>query len=163
MQNRQKRTVHCLQLLLTITFLCMLTGCWSMPKEMYYSDFDREQIVSIDVYDCSEEVNHHQPVNTRTLLDRNPLFSLDDSQIDPFLQDLSEIRFYDEGGLLIGAVDPSFNFGKWVVKIGFTDGSYWYLSDRSYCAKENSDGSGSAQHLHPDSEEWEALIKQYMP
>ena len=75
MRNKQIRTVHCLQFLLTITFLCMLTGCWSPSKEMYYSNLDKEQISSIVVYDCSEEVNHYQSVNTYTLRDRDPSFS----------------------------------------------------------------------------------------
>ena len=130
---------------------------------MYYSDLLKEEIASIEIYDCSEEHASYHLINDRTIDKKDPMLSLKESQIESFLKDLSVIRFYREGGLLIGAVDPSFNFGEMVAKINFLDGSALYLSDGYYCIWRNADGSGrDVHHLSPDKEEWKTFINSYI-
>lgn len=162
--NRKKITVSSFLLILIMVLVFSLSGCYVPPKEMYYTDLVKEEIASIEIYDCSEEYDSYKSINRYTIDEKEPMFSLDDSQIESFLKDLSEIRFYTKGGLLIGAVDPSFNFGKRTAKINFLDGSALYLSDSDYCVWMNADGSSrTGHHLSPDKEEWESFINSYTP
>ena len=162
MMYRNKSIVYCLLLFLITAFVFSILGCWIPSKEMYYTDIDKEDVVSIEIFDCIIEVDSYQSVGIATLKEKEPIYSLADAQIEPFLKDLSEIRFFSEGGLAIGAVDPSFNFGRRVVKISYQNGDCLYLSDRMYCAMDSVDDKDYSYHCKPDEEEWESLINKYI-
>lgn len=151
-------------LTLVAVFMLSYLGCWIPSKETYYTDIDKEDVASIEIFDCSEEVDSYQSVGIGTLKDKEPMYSLEDAQIEPFLKDLSEIRFFDKGGLAIGAVDPSFYFGRRVVKISYQNGDCLYLSDRNYCVMDAIDDKDFfSNHCAPDEEEWSSLINSYVP
>ncbi len=78
-----------LYLTLVAVFMLSYLGCWIPSKETYYTDIDKEDVASIEIFDCSEEVDSYQSVGIGTLKDKEPMYSLEDAQIEPFLKDLS--------------------------------------------------------------------------
>lgn len=153
-------------IIMLIVLAFSLSGCfiYSPSQKMYYNDIDKDEIEKIEIYNCREEIDSYQGVYEHTIDEKDPIYTLENSEIESFVRDLSKIRFYSPAGLLIGAVDPSFHFGELTAKIHFIDGSVLYLSDDNYCLWLNADESvKSAPHLAPDKDEWKSFINKYIP
>ena len=93
-----------------------------------------------------------------------PLYTVADEQVDDFLKDLSKIQFTDH--IIIGllAVDPSFYYGDWVVRLNYTDGTWTLLSSDGY--SETFDKAGkyiSSNHFGCDPDKWERFVTAYLP
>ena len=115
-------------LLLIFVLLISLNGCVIIPRHMNYDDINREQVSSVDIYDLyKSESNYSDFLTTET-----PVYTLTNDQLDSFLSDLADIRFTDYIIIVLAAVDPSFSYGDWVVRINYTDGSYSLISCDGY-------------------------------
>ena len=161
----KKRLIAVSSIILALSLLVSaLSGCYVPPQRKYYKNLNKDETDSILFYSFTDDIIYSKGVDLDTIEQAEPFCSLEESQFESFLQDLSKMRFYSQGGILFGAVDPSFKFGNLVVKIIFTDGSTLYLSDRKYCVWKNSDGSTREfNHLAPGKEEWVSLINKYIP
>lgn len=87
---------------------------------------------------------------------------MEEDQIEDFLNDFAQLEFTDYIIITIAAVDPSFNYGKWVVRINFTDGSYVMHSCGGYQESFNSSGElVESNHYECELEDLEELIGKY--
>ncbi len=142
-----------LTLLLLLGVLLSLSGCIVLTFEKYYDDIDREKLSSVEFFDLR---------NGQTLLDPSAHI-LPAEEADPFLDDLAKIRFEDKMVIVLAAVDPSFEWGEWVVRLNYTDGTYTLISNKGYGASyDANDKNIDTNHYGCADEEWYTLIEKYV-
>ena len=153
-----KRSTGTLSLLLSLIFL--LSGCISVPVYKNY-DFDPKDVASIEIYDLRQSEEYRSGFHEKV----EAAYTIPGEKLEGFLSDLADIRFSDSKIIFtIAAVDPSFYFDEWVVRINHPDGSFYLLSCDHY--NEQYDRNGKREdidHFGCDTELWHRLIKKYTP
>lgn len=149
-------------ILLSVLFLFVLvsfTSCIVIPMYKHY-DIDSEKVSSIEIYDLRNSETYYYDFPGEEL----PVYTIEKDQMTDFLSDLSDIRFSDTIIITIAAIDPSFYYGNWVVRINYTDGSYAFISCGGYGATydENHQRTDS-NHFYCDDDEWHQFIGKYVP
>ena len=137
-----------------------LTGCIIIPRYKHYDDIDAEKVSTIEIYGIhkSERITSSD-VNADTLA-----YSLDENEFSDFLNKLSKIQFKDYILIVPGAVNPSFSYGNYVVKIKYNNGNYILISDGGFGESFDADGNRiDKNHFGCDTEKWENLIFDYLP
>lgn len=151
-----KRKQMLCALSLSLAMLVTLTGCIIIPIPKRY-EIALEDVSSIDIYDL-RDCDYYYP-SEETLV-----YTIEEDQMEDFLQDLSDVPFTDIIIIVLAAIDPSFNYGDWTVRINYTDGSYTYISCGGYGTTHDADGSLiDSNHYSCDTDEWEAFIEKYVP
>ena len=151
-----KRVAICLLLLALVS---VLTGCVIIPVEEHYDVPKKEQVHSVEIYDLREV-----SAEMRLPEGLTPVYTLQKSQLESFWKDLKEISFTDHIIIVLAAVDPSFSFGDWVVRINYRDGNYTLLSSAGYNVTFNAQGKQEDRnHWSCDDEEWEQFVLKYLP
>ena len=148
-----------LSVVLILSVICSLAGCMVIPVYDNYQ-IPADKVASIQIYDlriCKE-------YTLRFLETESPVYTLEEEQIPDFLNDLSQIRFNDEIVITIAAVDPSFEFDDWVVRINYFDGSYRLICCCAYgIYLDKNDEFISDNHYGCDEAEWYSFISKYVP
>lgn len=144
---------------LLLSLLLSLTGCIIIPLHEKYT-INKADLSSVQIYDLRNSETHECDFMEYD----PPLYTVADEQVDDFLKDLSKIRFTDH--IIIGllAVDPSFYYGDWVVRLNHTDGTWTLLSSDGY--SETFDKAGkyiSSNHFGCDPDKWERFVTAYLP
>ena len=162
MYPKQKRQIKIHRLFILTLIIFLLTGCLISHKTIYHDDISTEDVTRIEIYDCRSEVNSYDPATKGFHEYKDPVCTLTDDDIASFLEDFGKIKFESKVYLIPAAQDPSFNFGKWVVRILFTDGASSFYSSYGYNVTLDADGNSvSGDHSLCDDTEWEALIAKY--
>lgn len=151
-----KRIRYILAAVMPLVLICLFCSCIIIPINKYYDDFDTQEIASVEFFDLRQ---------SRTSIDNaTPAYTLPEEQTEEFFEDLAKIRFRDYIIIVLAAIDPSFYFGDWVVRINYTDGSFDLLSNGGYNESYDMNGELSdANHFSCDDEEWYAFIYKYIP
>lgn len=154
-----KRIKPVVLLFLTAAILLSLSGCIMIPQYESY-DFSVDEVISIQFYDLrkpEDRGDFHQAVDSI-----DPVYTVSDEDTGKFLKDFSRLTFEDTIIITIAAVDPSFSFGQWVVRINFTNGNYTFYSCAGYGATFDSEGEWiSDTHFSCDDEQLALLIRKY--
>ena len=146
--------------LMPFVLICLFCSCVIIPINKHYDGFDIESVASVEFYDLRQS----QTSSFGFLDTATPAYTLPEEQKEAFLADLAEIKFTDYIIIVIAAIDPSFYFGDWVVRVNYTDGSCDLLSNGGY--NESYDPSGElsdSNHWSCDDDEWHAFIFKYIP
>lgn len=137
-----------------------LTSCIIIPRYKRYDDIDVEKVAAIEIYDireCERKISSN--VNADTLI-----YSLDENEFSDFLNKLSKIQFKDHIIIVLAAIDPSYNYGNYVVKIMYNNEKYMLISDAGFGELFDADGNRTSKnHFGCDTEKWENLIFDYLP
>ena len=148
------RPLLCLLLILALT----LSGCIVIPRPRNF-DIPAEQVASVNIYDLrSLEFSPGSGFHN----DHSPNWTLPPESLEAFLTDFATLEFDDPLLIALGAIDPSFFYGEWVVRVNYTDGAYTFFSCDGY--GETFDASGELLdtfHFSADDEALENLILQY--
>ena len=134
--------------------LFSLSGCIVLSFDHYYDDIDKEKLSSVEFYDLRGSENFSIAL----------LYTLPEDQTDAFLEELAKIRFEETMVIVLAAVDPSFEWGNYVLKLNYTDGTYALISSEGY--GEICDENGEVidvNHYGCNEKEWNRLIKKYLP
>lgn len=149
-------------LLISVLFLVILvslTGCIIIPTYKQY-DIDAETVSSVEIYDLRNSDTHYSDF----LASQTPVYTVEQDQTSDFLSDLSGIRFSDAIIIAIAAIDPSFVYDDWVVRINYTDGSYSLISCDGYGETyDANDQVIETNHFGCEDDEWKQLIGKYVP
>ncbi len=149
--------------LLTITailILCTFTGCIVIPLHKRFK-IDASAVASIEIYDLCESTDTLYGNFHKT---ESPVYEIPQDKIAEFLNDLAEIRFSDSIVITIAAIDPSFYYDLWTVRINYTDGSYELISCDGYGATYDQNGKRTeSHHWGCDNEEWREFIEKHIP
>ena len=135
-----------------------LSGCFVVPMTKYYS-FSTAEVASVQFYDFRHTM---EPVFSGFHDECDPVYTLPAKDEAAFLADFSQLEFSDEIVITIMAVDPSFCYGEWVIRINFENGRYAFFS--SYGYGETFDDRGeliSSNHFGCGDVELEQLIDRY--
>ena len=155
-----KKINRILTVAFALTILISLTGCIVIPLYKYYDDIDTEKVSSVDIYDLRNSESYYSDfLETET-----PVYTLKDDQLNEFWGDLGKIRFTDQIIITIAAVDPSFSYDEWVVRINYIDGSYSLISCDGYGETYDKNNQViDTNHFGCDNEEWKQFIGKYLP
>ena len=149
-------------LLLIVQTAIFASGCIAFTTKEKYgaNEIEPEKVSSVDIYDISS-YEHKFSGSSFLNDDIEPVYALPDDEIESFLSDLSGIIFKKTHIVFVlGAVDPSFHYGDYVVRINFSDGGFRLISDGGYNEVFDADGEfTTCDHNRCDHEEWEAFIK----
>ena len=146
-------------LLLTVAILSFFTSCIWIPRKTNY-DINEDALSSVEIY-CLDNNSSHYDDFVET---EQPIYTLKEDQIDGFIDELENIRFDDSIFIVLAAMDPSFYYGEWVVRINYDDGSYDLISCDGYGATYDENGLiVSTNHYSYDDEKWEEFVKSYLP
>lgn len=133
------------------------SGCIIIPQQKYYKIYP-EKVAAVQFYDLRNcDSGHHDFQKTV-----DPVYTLPEDEIGDFLEDFSKLKFKDAIMIVLAAVDPSFEYGEWVVRIDFTDQSYTFYSCAGF--GETFDAGGNridSTHFSCDRDQLEELIKKY--
>ena len=141
--------------ILSLFLLVSLTSCIVIPKHKTYQ-LDADTVSSVQIYDMGKPGYSLDPGSLS--------YAVEDERLEEFLDDLSEIPFSDVVLITVAAVDPGFSFGRWVIRINQTDGSYMLLSNGGYGETRDANGNViDSNHYGCDKEEWNSLISKYLP
>ena len=150
---------RCLALLLLLATMLLLSGCIIIPVEQFYDDIETERVVSVEIYDLREH-----SVRSKLPEGEEPAYTLPEAQIDDFCTDLSQVEFTEHIIIVLAAIDPSFSFGDWVVRVNYDDGGYMLISNGGYNITMDADRlKSSRNHWDADSTQWQELIQKYLP
>ena len=146
---------------LLIALVLSLSGCIVIPMTTYY-DLNSDEVESISFYDLRESVWDDYP-GEFIINNTEPTFILPTNRNRVFLRDFADLRFTDSIIITLAAMDPSFAYGDWVVRIDFTNGESTCYSCFGYGATYAADGTRlSMTHYSCEKEELELLLKKYM-
>lgn len=153
-----KRATSILSLILSLMFL--LSGCISVPVYKNY-DFDPEDVASVEIYDLRKSDEYRSGFHEKA----ESVYTIPSEDLADFLSDLADIRFSKSKIIFtIAAVDPSFYFGEWVVRVNHPDGSFDLISCDYY--NEHYDQKGKCignTHFGCDNELWVEFLKTHLP
>lgn len=153
---------HLKRLILTAVILSLgicTSGCIAIPIKKHY-DISDEQVSSIQFYDLRD---YSSPTGGFQK-DTSPVHTLSEEEHSDFLTDFSKLTFSETRIIAIAAIDPGFDYGNWVVRINYTDGSYTFYSSGNYGETCNAEGKViDATHFSCDSTELYHLILKYYP
>ena len=126
---------------------------------MQINDISEADLSSIQIYKISDPEDRvsgfHETID--------PIATLDPSRHSEFLDGLAKLKFSDTI-ILLAASDPSFNYGAYVVRLNFTDGSFRLISDSGYGETYDANGEYlTSDHYNCDDEDWMALLTPYLP
>ena len=148
--------------LLTLTIILImltLTSCIVIPIYKRFK-IDADTVTSIEIYDLCELDSLYGNFDKT----QKNIYKISADKNADFLNDLAEIRFSDSIILVPAAVDPSFYYDEWTVRINYTDGSYEFISSDGYGQKFNKDDQEiDSHHFGCKQEEWLEFIKKYIP
>lgn len=146
-------------LVFTIIVLTVsLNGCIIIPLTEYY-DFSVEEVVSVQFYDLRNSESYHYSGFDKSC---EPVYTVSEEDKAEFLEDFSKLEFSDAIVIVLAAVDPSFNYGDWVVRINFSNGQYTFYSSGGYGETFDAEGNRiSSTHFGCDDEELEELVGKY--
>ena len=144
--------------LITFALAVSLSGCIIIPLTKYY-DISAEEVVSVHFYDLrDQESRYYYEFNTTC----EPFYTLPEEDTEAFLEDFSKLEFSDTLIIVLAAIDPSFYYGDWVVRINFTNGQYTFYSCGGYGETFDAEGKRiSSTHFSCDDEELEKLVGKY--
>ncbi|MPM90422.1 hypothetical protein SDC9_137543 [bioreactor metagenome] len=145
--------------ILLIVVLTSFSSCIIIPVYKNYK-INREDLSSVDIYDMRNCENNYNDF----FVAETPVYTLTDDQLDDFLSDLADIRFSDHIIIVLAAVDPSFSYSNWVIRLNYTDGTYTLISSGGY--GETYDAKGDlikTNHFGCDDDEWRQFISRYLP
>lgn len=152
-----KRCLLSAFMIFTIVFA--LSSCVIIPMHKNFV-IDPAKIASIEIYDLRKSDTYGEIF----LEDTSPVYEIPSEEIDDFTSDLAQIEFTRYLIITIAAIDPSLNYGDFVVRINYTDGSFEFLSDGDFGQTFDQDGEAISGHRYgADSEEWEEFIGKYLP
>lgn len=145
--------------ILSLAIFVSLTSCIVIPRYKYYK-IDSETVSSIEIYDLRNSDTHYSGfLETET-----PVYAIEQEQIADFLKDLSDIRFSDSIIITIAAIDPSFVYDDWVVRINYSNGTYALISCDGYGQTyDENDEAIDGNHFGCDDDEWKQFISKYVP
>ena len=99
--------------------------------------------------------------DSQAILETEPYYIMPEEDKERFLEQLRQIRFEDAVPLFIPS-DPSFEYGFYVVRFQFEDGSYKFLSSGGYNEMFDSEGKLiDSDHYSCDDEQWIKLIHSF--
>ena len=76
--------------------------------------------------------------------------------------DFSRLKFSDAIVIVLAAIDPSFYYGDWVIRINFSNGQYTFYSCDGYGETFDAEGERiSSTHFSCDDEELKNLVGKY--
>ena len=152
-----KRVLHLMTLWLLM--LVCLTGCIVIPRHKTF-EISPDTVSTIKIYDLrGRESRFEGAVDADA-----PVYELPEEEKTDFLTELAKVDFSDEILIMLAAVDPSFSFGEWVVRINYADGSYEFLSCNAFGSVFNqNDELISTHHYGSKREEWIAFLGNYAP
>ena len=140
-------------LAVAFALLCSLTGCFYVVFDRYYElAQDTDQITSIGIYEHTGD----------NKLSDTALASLDSAEFEGFVTALEKLPFKNAMVISLAASDPSFYFGKYVVKITYSNGAYELISDSDYQEYYDSNGVMDYHHYALSSDKWEKFLSTYM-
>ncbi len=144
--------------LMSIVLIVSLCGCIIIPLTKYY-DIPSEEVVSVQFYDLRNPESSHSSGFDASI---EPAFTIPEEDKEDFLDDFSKLKFSDSIIIVIAAVDPSFYYGDWVVRINFSNGQYTFYSCGGFGQTFDADGKCiSATHFSCDEEELESIVGKY--
>ncbi len=135
-----------------------LCGCIAVPISKHYS-YSSDEIDSIQFYDLRSSESEIYPGFDKSI---KPAYTLPQEDIDDFLIDFSNLEFSDSFFIVLAAVDPSFSYGDWVIRINFTNNQYTFYSCDGY--GETFDDKGnciSSTHFSCSDEDLDSLVNKY--
>ena len=146
-------------ILTVILVTSTLTSCIVIPMYKKF-EIDANTVASIEIYDlCEADSLYGGFVKTET-----PVYEIPTEKNTDFLNDLAKIRFSDTIIIVLAAIDPSFYYDEWTVRINYTDGSYELISADGYGQTYANYGEViDSHHFGCDQEEWLAFIGKYIP
>ncbi len=153
--------IKCIFILLVLfVTLTLFSGCVVIPMHKQYNDINVNSVASVEIYDLRKSVTNYNTF----LKTESPVYTINDDQTENFFDDLGDIRFTDHIIIVLAAVDPSFHYGDWVVRINYNDGTFCLISCAGYGETYNSNNEViDSNHYSCDDEEWEQFIKKYIP
>lgn len=144
--------------IITITLLVFMSGCIIIPLSKYYV-FSAEEVTSVQFYDLRSLDSGNKSGFDKIC---DPVFTLPEADKKVFLDDFSKIKFSDTIIIMIAAIDPSFSYGDWVVRIDFSNGQYTFYSSAGYGETFDAEGNFvSSTHYSCDDAALEQLISEY--
>ena len=147
-----------LLLLMIFVLIVSLSGCVIIPLIKYY-DIPAEEVVSVQFYDLRDP---ELPNSFGFYESLEPAFTIPEEDKEDFLDDFSKLKFSDSIVIVLAAIDPSFYYGDWVVRINFTNGQYTFYSCGGYGETFDAEGKRiSSTHFSCDNEELENLVGKY--
>lgn len=146
-------------LALMIFFLIVsLSGCIIIPLTKHYN-IPFEEVASVQFYDLRNQDSEHYSGFDAIL---EPVYTIPEEDIEDFLDDFSKLKFSDTIIIVLAAIDPSFYYGDWVVRINFSNGQYTFYSCGGYGETFDAEGNCiSSTHFSCDDEELKNLVGKY--
>ncbi len=142
-----------------ISTMFLLTSCIIIPLHKNF-EIDADTVASVEIYDLrGVDTLYGDFVETEKPVYKIPA----DKKVD-FLSELSKIEFSDSIVIVLAAIDPSFYYGEWTVRVNYTDGSFELISSDGFgeCFDKNGEIADS-HHWGCDREEWHEFISNYVP
>ena len=147
-----------LLVLMTCVLLVYLSGCITIPLSKHY-DISDEEVISVQFYDLSNPELSNSPGFDAI---SEPVYTLPEEDKEDFLDDFSKLEFSDTIIIVLAAVDPSFYYGDWVVRINFSNGQYTFYSSGGYGETFDAEGECiSSTHFSCDDGELKNLVGKY--
>lgn len=144
--------------LITLALVASLSGCIIIPRTKYY-DISAEEVISVQFYDLRDQDSARYSGFDAIL---EPVYTIPEEHTEDFLDDFSKLEFSDTIIIALAAIDPSFYYGDWVIRINFSNGQYTFYSCGGYGETFDAEGEYiSATHFSCDDEELENLIGKY--
>ena len=147
-----------LLVLMIFALIVSLSGCIIIPLSKHYN-ISAEEVDSVQFYDLRVQ---ESAISPPFYITSEATYTVPAENKKDFLNDFSKLKFSDTIIIALAAIDPSFSYGEWVVRINFTNGQYTFYSCAGYGETFDAEGNCiSSSHFGCDKGELETLISKY--
>ena len=142
---------------LALSMMFTLSGCIYVTIDEYYEiAHDTPEIESIALYMTSQE----EDAQINELIE-TPVAEISPDDFDEFVDDLEKLPFVNGMYIMLAAMDPSFFFGDYVIKINYKNDDYELISNSSFQQVYYANGEIDDLHYSIDDTAWAGFLQKY--
>lgn len=145
--------------LMLILLVSVLTSCIIIPLRHNF-EINADEVESVEIYDLrGKDTLYGDFVETE-----KPVYKIPADKKSDFLGDLAKIKFSDSIIIVLAAIDPSFYYGEWTVRINYNDDSFELISSEGFGEKFDENGEKTdSRHWGCGCDEWKEFLSNYVP
>ncbi len=147
------------RMIVAVLLLGMVLSLWGCITRRYdFEDLAVEDVAAITFHDISGA----EVWDSEAVLAAEPFYTVEPDEHEAFVEAMRELQFSDTILLLPVAMDPSFSYAEYVVRVTMQDGSFRLYSCGGYNEAFDAQGEGvGSDHYHCDDEAWLNLLYSY--
>ena len=158
MKNTNKINKIILLAITVFTVTSLLSSCMIIPVYTWHK-IDPSTVSSVQICDFYNVDTYREAF----LEAEYPTYDIPEEEKEKFLAELGELAFNDSIVIIPVSQQPRLSYGRWTVRINYTDDSYQLISNNGYGRTYDKSNNPIEHHRGTyDDQKWNSFIESYV-